>query len=75
MELAEQNRQNKAARKGLPGQDCQHRTTSTRLQDKTVRVGQKGEDSQKRTVRTGQLEQDSQNYTARTNSQNRAANR
>jgi hypothetical protein len=81
MGQAGQNRQNKTATTGLPGQGCQ-KTASTRLPvqifpDMTSRAGQKEEDSKKITATTGQPEGDSQNGTARIgqlpkgNSQNR----
>jgi hypothetical protein len=53
---AVQDRQNKAARKELPGQNCQ---------DRTVRTGLAGQESQNRTARTKQTENDRQNSTAR----------
>jgi hypothetical protein len=51
--------QDRAARIGLPAQDCK---------DKTRKAEQKGEDSQKtcNTARIGQLKRDSQNGTGRT---------
>ncbi len=51
--------QDRAARIGLPEQDCK---------DKTRKAEQKGEESQKtrKAARTGQLKRDSQNGTGRT---------
>jgi hypothetical protein len=69
MEQAEQDFQESTARTGLPEQNCQNRTTRTRLLEKTARMELPGQccqpgqdkkaDSQNRTARTRQPERDS----------------
>jgi hypothetical protein len=55
-----QDKKERIARKGQPEQDCQHRTTSARQAEKTVK-----QDRRDRTSRTGRLGQDCEDRAAR----------